>query len=134
MSLGFQSSFYQPPKAKAHPKKKGKAKPKATKRRKTNTQKVTAYKAKLIAEAKENKRRRTTPYNGYKNWDTWAFILNMGNEESNHRYIKDNKKALLAMKGADTLKTIKRYCYFADKDIKLANVSISDVKNYIRET
>jgi hypothetical protein len=71
-------------------------------------------------------------YNGYYNFATWQFCLNINNSEYNMNYIKENKKELLMMDDEGLLNNLCLSLEFWDKpDMK--NIYIPEIRKIIEE-
>jgi hypothetical protein len=71
-------------------------------------------------------------YNGWYNRDTWAFNLNLVNDQYSYNYLKDNKHRLLKLKRQDLINELRSECTILDS-VNYNKVNISEIKDMINE-
>ena len=71
-------------------------------------------------------------HNGWHNFATWQFNLNIMNSESNYNYLKDNKDQLLKLKDEELLNNIIGALEFWDKPDR-ENIYLPEIREAIKE-
>jgi hypothetical protein len=71
-------------------------------------------------------------WNGWYNRDTWAFNLNLVNDQYSYNYLKDNKHRLLKLKRQDLINELRSECTILDS-VNYNKVNISEIKDMIKE-
>jgi hypothetical protein len=70
--------------------------------------------------------------NGWKNWSTWEFALELDSLEENQQYIMENKEEILKNWGIETVDRIYRDCLFREA-INTDNIDLERIKEFIKD-
>lgn len=70
--------------------------------------------------------------NGWKNWDTWEFALELDNLEENQQYIMENKEEILENWSIETVENIYNNCLFMEA-INTNNIDLERTKEFIKD-